>query len=159
MRDDQRNGGAVFLIIVASIVGLMCLWGYAVKTNDLFHLNKPVVERIDNITFISDPNAEITDLYRVQVNNGVIEIYHNSENYKAVYKVVDSDSLEFLSPVGEIMRIRFVDYSKPESIEKTDYFTYAIKTFRGETYYDEQLKMILSSNNTTEIVLHNEEGR
>ncbi|OFV71523.1 hypothetical protein [Acetobacterium wieringae] len=154
--DGRSEGGGRFIFLVVIVIAATGLIGYISKSNDLRYLNKPVVERIDEIIFLNDSNIETSDLYRIKVKDGLIEIYHNSENYKAVYKVKDADSLEFQSPDGEIMVIRYIDYTKPESIEQIDIFNYAIKVFEGTTSLDDQIKLKLSGNNTAEIVLNNE---
>ncbi|WP_303871713.1 hypothetical protein [Acetobacterium wieringae] len=154
--DGRSEGGDRFIFLVVIVIAATGLIGYISKSNDLRYLNKPVVERIDEIIFLNDSNIETSDLYRIKVKDGLIEIYHNSENYKAVYKVKDADSLEFQSPDGEIMVIRYIDYTKPESIEQIDIFNYAIKVFKGTISLDEQIKLKLSGSNTAEIVLSNE---
>ncbi|WP_414732333.1 hypothetical protein [Acetobacterium carbinolicum] len=154
--DGRSEGGGRFIFLVVIVIAATGLIGYISKSNDLQYLNKPVVERIDEIVFLSDSNIETVDLYRIKAKDGLIEIYHNSENYKAVYKVKAADSLEFQSPAGETMVIRYMDYTKPESIEKIDIFNYVYNVMKGSSSIDEQIKLKLSGKNTAEIVLNNE---
>jgi len=59
------------------IFGLICLLGFVAKSDMTQNLNKPVVERIENMVFVSDSNTELNDMYRVELKDGLIEIYHN----------------------------------------------------------------------------------
>lgn len=154
--DGRSEGGGRFIFLVVIVIAATGLIGYISKSNDFQYLNKPVVERIDEIIFLSDSNTETADLYRIKVKDGLIEIYHNSENYKAVFKVKDADSLEFQSPAGETMVAKYIDYSTPEIIEKIDIFNYVYNVMKGSSSIDEQIKLKLSGNNTAEIVLNNE---
>lgn len=153
----KSNKLSILIWFGLSIMGLTCLLGFVAKSDMTQNLNMPVVERVENVVFVSDSNTELNDMYRVEVMDGLIKIYHNGENYQAIYKIKDTETLEFQTPAGENIDIEFWDYTKVENIANINVFYYGLKVLKKDTRINDQIKINLSFNNSPAVVLYNED--
>jgi len=139
-------------VLIALIV-VISLAGFCVTTIRQQHTDTPVVERIDNMSFVNAASNDATDFYRVYLDDGIIDVSHNAEHYTTVYQTKNNDTLIFATPTGEIIMLNYFDYTQPADISIGNTLRYLLLPDEQLSALDSQVKITLSRDGASNIIL------
>ena len=78
----------------------------------------PIVEQINDATYSNQYDIETSDLYRINLNDGLVTVYHNSETYTALYQNKTNNSIGFTSPTGDKLVVKLMTQNSHDNPEK-----------------------------------------